>query len=231
MRSDCYIVLLLLFLSLLQQGPSNSASLHGAWAALALSSDASLGPVQVAELQPLVDGERGGAQQGGIVAIADECSYFSPDHFPQQDGNLFWVFLFAAAVSLTWWVHTRYQYLLGQQNALSAELDTLKQQLLAQTTLSADHKSIPGIDKAKIESAIDSRLGESAWRIIDLVIENPAVSNKELAAEMNLSLDGVSSALRRIYAAFALKGSGNKKVLLARKVVEINASTVDRHKE
>ena len=57
--------------------------------------------------------------------------------------------------------------------------------------------------------------------ILKLLFENPSISNKEIANEVSLSLEGVSSSLRRMYAAFDIKTPGNKKVELILKVMQI----------
>lgn len=140
-----------------------------------------------------------------------------------------WALLLIVLIAFGWFIYSRYQYLVGRHNALSQEVDALRQKLLGQFSTKPTEKALTKLDRNKLEDAIETRLGESAWRILKLVLDNPAISNKEIAREMNLSLDGVSSSLRRIYAAFEVQGTGNKKVLLARKIVKIQTGTVEKH--
>lgn len=68
---------------------------------------------------------------------------------------------------------------------------------------------------------MDIWLGELVWCIMQLVFVNFVISNKEIVQKVNLSLDGVSFLFWCIYVVFGVKGRGNKKVLLIRKIEQI----------
>lgn len=101
------------------------------------------------------------------------------------------------------------------------EIESLKERLASLSLTSFEKSKAMALDKAKIEKAINSKIGESSWMILKLLFENPSISNKEIANEVSLSLEGVSSSLRRMYAAFDIKTPGNKKVELILKVMQI----------
>ena len=167
----------------------------------------------------------------GTAEPASKVVFALSDYPQQRTGSFAWIILIGVLASLVWWVYLRYQQLAIRQDALFNEVSVLRQQMLAQSNSKPTENSSLSVDRTKVERSIDGRLGESAWRIINLVLENPAISNKEIASEMNLSLDGVSSALRRIYAAFGVKGKGNKKVLLSRKILQISTGIDELNKE
>lgn len=137
-----------------------------------------------------------------------------------------WTLLAALVVAGGGYLFKRYRQLLNKQQELSAAVEGLKEKLVAQSlNTSSPIKKTPQLFRERIENAINTRLGESAWRILNLIVNNPAITNKEIAAEVNLSLDGVSSSLRRMYATFEVGGSGNKKIILAQKAMEIIANS------
>lgn len=80
------------------------------------------------------------------------------------------------------------------------------------------------LDKIKIEMAIESKLGESAWMILNLIFEDPSVSNKDIADKVSLSIEGVSSSLRRMYTIFDITTPSNKKIALIMKASEISSN-------
>ncbi|MEZ4987811.1 MAG: AsnC family protein [Saprospiraceae bacterium] len=52
---------------------------------------------------------------------------------------------------------------------------------------------------------------------------NPSISNKEIANEVNLSVEGVSSSLRRMYSTFGIgSASSNKKVALLLEAIRLS---------
>jgi DNA-binding NarL/FixJ family response regulator len=78
-------------------------------------------------------------------------------------------------------------------------------------------KKETSLDKAKIEKAIDTKIGTSSWGILKLMNEKPSISNKEIARQVSLSVEGVSSSLRRMYTSFGVKASNNKRIALVMK--------------
>ena len=82
------------------------------------------------------------------------------------------------------------------------------------------------LNKEKIERVIRQKIGVTSWMILNTILQNPTISNKEIAQEVNLSLEGVSSSLRRMYRHFEIESdtNKNKKVALIAKAIEISIS-------
>ena len=47
--------------------------------------------------------------------------------------------------------------------------------------------------------------------------KNLSISNKEIARQVSLSVEGVSSSLRRMYTSFGVKDANNKRIALVMK--------------
>lgn len=102
------------------------------------------------------------------------------------------------------------------------KIEELKRSLAVQTISLGEEKTGVHLDKEKIEKHIQTKLGESSWMILNLLLKNPAISNKELAKEVSLSVEGVSSSLRRMYSSFEIISSSNKKIALITKAIRIS---------
>ena len=114
------------------------------------------------------------------------------------------------------------QYLIVQEELL-LELESLKKKFSVQAVSTPIHdKELLTLDRLKIEKAINSKLGKSSWTILNLIFSNPSISNKELAKEVSLSLEGLSSSLRRMYQTFDIPATSNKKVTLIIKAVRLS---------
>jgi hypothetical protein len=126
--------------------------------------------------------------------------------------------LFVSFGTYLWFTKEKYK---KEGERLNHELEKYSQDLSGQPIDSLEQRKEFVLDKEKIEKVIDAKIGETSWMILNLLFENPAISNKEIAKKVSLSLEGVSSSLRRMYTAFDLKPSGNKKVALVLKVMRI----------
>ncbi|HKK74652.1 MAG TPA: tetratricopeptide repeat protein [Saprospiraceae bacterium] len=104
------------------------------------------------------------------------------------------------------------------------EIEMLKDRLATQAIALPQGSKKVELDKEKIEEHLGKSLGESSWQILMTIFENPGISNRELASRVYLSLDGLSSALRRMYKAFRVhtESSRNKKVALLTRAVKIS---------
>ena len=112
---------------------------------------------------------------------------------------------------------------LREKERLLQQIEDLKKKLSAQSlsTSKKDKKSF-SLDKERLEKAIDSKLGESSWKILNLIFETPSISNKDIAEKVSLSVEGVSSSLRRMYQAFEINSSSNKKITLIMKATRLS---------
>jgi hypothetical protein len=68
--------------------------------------------------------------------------------------------------------------------------------------------------REKIEHSIKRKLNETDWKVLNVLLVEPVMTNKEIAQKVFLSADGVGSSLRRMYEYFNIKESKYKKVSL-----------------
>ncbi len=80
------------------------------------------------------------------------------------------------------------------------------------------------LDKDKLERFLEKRLNETDWAVLNVLLENPVISNKELAERVFLSSDGVGSYLRRMYVMFDIAESKYMKIGLLLKAIKISNS-------
>lgn len=104
------------------------------------------------------------------------------------------------------------------------EIELLRERVAVQSVTNADTREELTLNKAKLEDYLGGNLGDSSWMILNILFEDPSVTNKAIAEKVHLSLEGVSSSLRRMYKAFDVSSESNrnKKVALITKVVQIS---------
>jgi len=56
--------------------------------------------------------------------------------------------------------------------------------------------------------------------VLTILLEDPTISNKEIADKASMSIDGISSSLRRMYEYFEIKESKYKKISLLLEAVK-----------
>ena len=125
-------------------------------------------------------------------------------------------------LAIGFYLRKKYRRILVKREKLLQKVERLNEKLATQTVSSVGKRKELNLDKDKIETAIDNKIGESSWLILNLIFENPSISNREIAEKVSLSVEGVSSSLRRMYTAFGIKGKGNKKVTLLMEAVNIS---------
>ena len=106
-----------------------------------------------------------------------------------------------------------------QRNRLLEEIKVLKNQNL--TVVSYDKFEL---NKEKIDRYINRVLNETDWSILQILLDNPIVMNKEISEKAMLSVDGVGSSLRRMYDYFEIRDTKYKKIALLNKVIKISES-------
>jgi DNA-binding MarR family transcriptional regulator len=77
------------------------------------------------------------------------------------------------------------------------------------------------IDRVVIENYIEANLNESDWAIMKALYDNPAISNKVLADQISLSVEGAKSSLKKMYSLFEIPLSRNMKLALILKVINL----------
>lgn len=70
------------------------------------------------------------------------------------------------------------------------------------------------LNKDNIEKSIKRKLNDTDWKVLNTLLENPEITNKELAEKVFLSIDGLGSSLRRMYDYFDIKETKYKKIAL-----------------
>ena len=78
------------------------------------------------------------------------------------------------------------------------------------------------LNQERIQESINRKLNKTDWSVLNVLLDNPEVSNKEIAEKVFLSIDGVGSSLRRMYVFFVIKETKYKKVLLIKRAIEIS---------
>lgn len=81
------------------------------------------------------------------------------------------------------------------------------------------------LNRVKIETAINRKLNDTDWNVLNVLLQNPVSSNKEIAAQIFMSVDGIGSSLRRMYEYFEIGESRYKKTDLIKKAIQISANS------
>lgn len=104
------------------------------------------------------------------------------------------------------------------------KISRLRESVAKQALSTSGFGEKPILNKEKIETSIQAKLGDTSWNILQLLVENPAISNREIAELLFLSQEGVSSSLRRMYDTFDIQSgsSKNHKIALLSKAVELS---------
>jgi tetratricopeptide (TPR) repeat protein len=78
------------------------------------------------------------------------------------------------------------------------------------------------LNKEKLENAIDKKINETDWNVLNILIDDPVISNKDLADRAYMSVDGIGSSLRRMYEYFDIPNSKYMKISLLLKAIKIS---------
>lgn len=81
------------------------------------------------------------------------------------------------------------------------------------------------LDKEKVENAIDGKLNASDWKIAVKLVEQPSISNKELADQVALSVEGTRSSLKKMYRYFDIPTSRHMRLELVSQMIQISKSS------
>lgn len=76
----------------------------------------------------------------------------------------------------------------------------------------------------KIEQSINRKLNDTDWSVLNILLKEPDISNKEIAERAFLSVDGIGSSLRRMYAYFDIKETKYKKITLIMEAIKASKS-------
>jgi len=104
---------------------------------------------------------------------------------------------------------------------LLQEIEHLKQ--TDSKDLSISTEAFP-LSRERLEKHINRKINETDWKVLNLLLHDPAISNKEIADRAFMSVDGIGSSLRRMYEYFEVKETKYKKIALIIKAMNITKS-------
>ncbi len=107
-----------------------------------------------------------------------------------------------------------------EQSKLLSQLEELKKQFNKPTNLKS---GLIALDKAKIEQVAGRSINETDWTVMNILLEDPVISNKEIAQKAFMSVDGIGSSLRRMYKYFSIKESRYMKISLIMELIKISS--------
>ena len=102
---------------------------------------------------------------------------------------------------------------------LLSEIKYLKK--LGSSEILLDTKSFQ-LDRPKIDKSIERNLNETDWKVLNIILSNPMITNKKISEEIHMSLEGISSSFRRMYQYFDIEDTKYKQVSLIHKVIKIS---------
>jgi len=102
--------------------------------------------------------------------------------------------------------------------ALLSEIEELKASQMRNMAV-----SMPSLEdqRSAIEAAIDRPLNETDWNVLNLLMEEPTMTNQAIADRAFLSIDGIGSSLRRMYEYFNIGDTRYKKIALIHAVTKL----------
>jgi tetratricopeptide (TPR) repeat protein len=80
------------------------------------------------------------------------------------------------------------------------------------------------LQREKIEHFINRKLNDTDWNVLNILLKEPNISNKEIAEKAFLSADGIGSSLRRMYLYFDIKESKYKKISLITEAIKASSN-------
>jgi tetratricopeptide (TPR) repeat protein len=118
---------------------------------------------------------------------------------------------------------------------MRASQEKKRQQLLDEIQLlksSKRHMANPNFDslnRNRLEQSIGRTLNETDWKVLNLLLETPTITNVKLAEWACLSVDGIGSSLRRMYGYFDITETKYKKIALLHAAITISKKREQVH--
>lgn len=127
--------------------------------------------------------------------------------------KIFAISLFAglSILSLLWVFRKKNKENKIEKEALLKEIEILKNKKHSDLVVSTTKFKL---NREKIESSINRKINETDWKILNILLEDPVITNKEIAKKAIMSVDGIGSSLIRMYTYFDVKKSKYKKISL-----------------
>lgn len=99
-------------------------------------------------------------------------------------------------------------------------LEEIEQLKSSGSTAIPVHSNTFELHKEKIEQSIDRKLNDTDWNVLNILLEDPVITNKVIAEKICMSVDGIGSSLRRMYEYFEIKDSKYKKISLLMEAIK-----------
>jgi len=106
-----------------------------------------------------------------------------------------------------------------RRNMLLAEIESLKSNTGKELVVDSNQFQLV---REKLDAAIEKKLNDTDWKVLGILLDDPVISNKEIAEKAFLSIDGIGSSLRRMYEYFDVKDSKYKKISLLLEAIKIS---------
>ena len=136
----------------------------------------------------------------------------------RQTHQFYWVLISTLVFSILVLFFARYRLNKHQRERLLLidKIEKLKGE--SRLSLPISIKSVV-LNRVKVEANLYRKLNKTDWNILTILLENPVASNKDLSDQASLSLEGVSSSLRRMYIEFDVKSSKYMKIALILEII------------
>jgi tetratricopeptide (TPR) repeat protein len=108
-----------------------------------------------------------------------------------------------------------------RRQALLHEIESLKS-ALKQADLA--NPEAGGLDRERIEQRLGRTLNPTDWKVLNILLDDPAVTNLVIAERAFMSVDGIGSSLRRMYQYFEVTETKYKKIALLRAAMTLSTS-------
>ncbi len=105
----------------------------------------------------------------------------------------------------------------SNKNSLLKEIESLKNNEKSKIVFQFNTFTL---NRLKIEESINRTLNETDWKLLNILLGNPEITNKKIAEKAFMSIDGIGSSLRRMYNYFSIKSTKYKKIALLKDVIK-----------
>lgn len=110
---------------------------------------------------------------------------------------------------------------------LEKEVSLLRGQQVIGLLPSEETNSYNLLNRQRLENYLQAPLNDTDWNLLVLLVQEPNLSNPQLARKMRLSYEGLRSSLKKMYRLFQIEESvSNKRVALLAAVVAANKDNI-----
>lgn len=124
-------------------------------------------------------------------------------------------------ISFFWVARSRTLKHKKEKEMLLQALETEKSK--AKSTVALQSQDI-NLNRTQIEKNIGKELNETDWKVLNLLLEDPTMPNKTIAEKAFMSIDGIGSSLRRMYATFQVAESKYMKIALLTQAIKFSST-------